>query len=51
MASGEPDAGEFTDQVPLVATLARDTVTVNAESYVVLRVIADNPGVWIMHCQ
>lgn len=51
MAAGDVDAGEFTDEVPLEPTLARDTVTVNANSYLVLRLIADNSGAWIMHCQ
>jgi FtsP/CotA-like multicopper oxidase with cupredoxin domain len=51
MAAGAPDAGDYTDDVPLQPTIIRDTVTVNAGSYLVLRVIAENPGVWIMHCQ
>ncbi|KAK3378566.1 multicopper oxidase like protein [Podospora didyma] len=28
----------------------RDTVTVNGNSYVVIRFKADNPGVWLFHC-
>ncbi|KAL5326337.1 hypothetical protein ACEPPN_004021 [Leptodophora sp. 'Broadleaf-Isolate-01'] len=28
----------------------RDTVSVNANSHVVLRFTADNPGVWLFHC-
>ncbi|GEQ72868.1 hypothetical protein JCM33374_g6556 [Metschnikowia sp. JCM 33374] len=30
--------------------LVRDTVYVNAQSYIVLRFKADNPGVWLFHC-
>lgn len=30
--------------------MRRDTVTVNANSYAVLRFQADNPGVWLFHC-
>lgn len=51
MAAGAPEAGDYTDDVPLQPTLIRDTVTVNSGSYLVLRVIAENPGVWIIHCQ
>lgn len=29
---------------------ARDTAVVNADSHIVLRYIADNPGAWIVHC-
>jgi hypothetical protein len=30
--------------------MRRDTVTVPAQSHVVIRFMADNPGVWILHC-
>lgn len=30
--------------------LRRDTFTVPAESHVVVRFRADNPGIWVMHC-
>lgn len=30
--------------------MQRDTVNVNANSYVVIRFTADNPGVWLFHC-
>lgn len=30
--------------------LIRDTVYVNAQSYIVMRFKADNPGVWFFHC-
>lgn len=29
---------------------SRDTVTVYGDSYVVIRFVADNPGVWLFHC-
>lgn len=28
----------------------RDTISVNANSYAVIRFKADNPGVWLFHC-
>lgn len=51
MAAGDCDSGPYTDDIELKPSLIRDTVTVNANSHVVLRVPAENPGVWIMHCQ
>lgn len=30
--------------------LRRDTLTVPAESHVVIRFRADNPGLWVLHC-
>lgn len=30
--------------------MRRDTFTVPAESHVVVRFRADNPGIWVMHC-
>lgn len=30
--------------------MRRDTVTVPAQSHVVLRFAADNPGLWALHC-
>lgn len=30
--------------------MRRDTIAVNAGSYVVIRYVADNPGVWLFHC-
>jgi len=34
----------------LVNPIRKDTVSVPAMGYVVLRVIADNPGLWLLHC-
>ncbi|KAK7956903.1 diphenol oxidase [Apiospora aurea] len=34
----------------LVNPMRRDTVTVPANSHVVLRFLADNPGMWALHC-
>lgn len=51
MAAGQPGDGPYQPEIPLAATLTRDTVTVNANSHVVLRYMADNPGTWLMHCQ
>lgn len=50
LAAGEPNAGDWANQQPLVPRLARDTVTVNLKSYLVLRMVANNPGAWILHC-
>lgn len=41
----DPAAANYFDPPPL-----RDTVTVAPHSYLVLRFVADNPGVWVMHC-
>ncbi len=41
----EHDSSKFSD-FPLV----RDTIVVPNHGYVVLRFIADNPGVWFFHC-
>ena len=30
--------------------LRRDTFTVPADSHVVIRFMADNPGIWVLHC-
>lgn len=30
--------------------MRRDTVTVPAQWHVVIRFVADNPGVWALHC-
>lgn len=34
----------------LANPLRRDTFTVPAESHVVIRFRADNPGIWVLHC-
>lgn len=41
MAAGQAGVGPYVDGTPLVATLARDTVTVNSNSYLVVRYIAE----------
>lgn len=55
---GEPDAGHYNltesfdeskayeNDYPMI----RDTVFVEGNSYLVIRFIADNPGVWFFHC-
>lgn len=52
MDAGLPNAGDFKPLPgkPLTSRYARDTATVNGNSYLVLRYVADNPGVWIVHC-
>ncbi|KAI1081367.1 putative ferroxidase [Whalleya microplaca] len=45
------DAGNWTGDSNINNTPpSRDTVDINANSYVVLRLIADNPGVFLLHC-
>ena len=41
MAAGMPGAGAYSDEIPLHATLARDTLTINPNSYLVVRYIAE----------
>lgn len=50
VAAGLAGDGDYKGQ-PLVATLPRDTGTINAQSYAVLRYLATNPGSWFVHCQ
>lgn len=40
MAHGAPGAGNYTADTPLGATLARDTLSVNSNSFIVLRTVA-----------
>ncbi|GAP83150.2 putative iron transport multicopper oxidase FET3 [Rosellinia necatrix] len=45
------NAGNWTGTKLVPATpVRRDTVAVFANSYVVLRIVADNPGVFLLHC-
>ena len=44
--SKEPRGGPFDTITPL----RKDTVYVPAFGYVVLRFLADNPGIWLLHC-
>ncbi|PRW33210.1 multicopper oxidase [Chlorella sorokiniana] len=51
MAQGLPNAGTWNPSIPLNPTpILRDTATVNEGSYMVLRFVASNRGVWIFHC-
>jgi FtsP/CotA-like multicopper oxidase with cupredoxin domain len=48
-----PSAGaysESTAKLNLVNPLFRDTATVNPNSYLVIQFVADNPGIWLLHC-
>ncbi|KAL1899946.1 hypothetical protein Cpir12675_001167 [Ceratocystis pirilliformis] len=46
-----PLAGENLDDIGLIQTpMRRDTVVVWPNGNVVLRFVADNPGVWFFHC-
>ena len=42
----KPPGGQYNLQNPL----KKDTVYVPAAGYVVLRIKADNPGLWLLHC-
>ncbi|KAL7422406.1 hypothetical protein Q5752_003052 [Cryptotrichosporon argae] len=37
-------------QLNLTSPLARDTLQIDANSYAVLRIVTDTPGVWGLHC-
>jgi iron transport multicopper oxidase len=51
MYAGLANSGPFDEtKQALKATVIRDTITVNANSTLVLRYVANNPGVWFMHC-
>lgn len=50
MARGEDDAGDYTGQPLDLGKLARDTETIELNSYIVLRFVVNNPGCWILHC-
>jgi iron transport multicopper oxidase len=41
---------DYTSSGFLGNPMQRDTVTVNSNSYVIIRFKADNPGVWLFHC-
>lgn len=43
-------SGVPSDAVDLSAAIKRDTATVEAFGWTLLRVVADNPGVWAFHC-
>jgi len=53
LQEAEPDAGEYNEAnatLNLVNPLYRDVATVNPNSFLVLQFIADNPGLWMLHC-
>jgi len=51
LAEAPPQTGDYdNDPLDLETPLVRDTVTVNAMSYLVIQFVANNPGVWFMHC-
>jgi len=48
-----PDAGDYNAanaDLNLVNPLYRDVATVNANSFLVIQFVADNPGLWMLHC-
>lgn len=53
MGRGRANAGMFNASSALrnvQTAILRDTVQVEAKSWAVLRFVADNPGVWMLHC-
>lgn len=51
MARGKQDDGPYHEGIAYDQTpVLRDTVSVEANSYIVVRFVANNPGVFIMHC-
>ncbi|WVZ98840.1 hypothetical protein U9M48_044217 [Paspalum notatum var. saurae] len=47
---GNYDASNDTAKYNLVDPVQRNTVSVPTAGWVAIRFVADNPGVWIMHC-
>ncbi|CAL4908547.1 unnamed protein product [Urochloa decumbens] len=47
---GNYDAANDTAKYNLVDPVQRNTVSVPTAGWVAIRFVADNPGVWIMHC-
>lgn len=47
---GNYDANNDTAKYNLVDPVKRNTISVPTAGWVAIRFIADNPGVWIMHC-
>jgi len=48
-----PDAGDYNAanaDLNLVNPLYRDVATVNPNSFLVIQFVADNPGLWMLHC-
>jgi len=53
LAIGAPLVGDFVAENTTLETvnpLRRDTASVNPQSWIYLRFVANNPGVWIFHC-
>ncbi|CAF1050223.1 unnamed protein product [Didymodactylos carnosus] len=53
IANGKTNDGDFNKKKVIFNTknpLRRDTVSINPNSYMVLRFVANNPGIWMMHC-
>ena len=50
MAAGKANDGPYTGQPLHTEPALRDTVDVQANSYLVLRFVANNPGLHIFHC-
>jgi iron transport multicopper oxidase len=53
LAMGNRSDGDYVPGMNVLNTVnpvKRDTVTANANSYLVLRFVADNPGIWFVHC-
>lgn len=48
-SSGYPDESLY-ENLNLVNPLRRDTVTMEAFGWVLVRVVLDNPGMWALHC-
>jgi iron transport multicopper oxidase len=51
VARSEENGGSFANNVTYPKSpMRRDTVLVQPLGYIVLRFVADNPGVWLFHC-
>jgi iron transport multicopper oxidase len=53
LAMGNRSDGDYVPgkhKLNTVNPVKRDTVTANANSFLVMRFVADNPGIWFVHC-
>lgn len=52
LGRGATNAGDYVESVDELNLngVRRDTIVVNAQSWLVFRFITDNPGVWFLHC-
>ncbi|CAG8764362.1 36177_t:CDS:2 [Gigaspora margarita] len=50
LGSGEVDTEPDYSKLNIYDPIRRDTATIPAEGWIVIRFVADNPGIWAFHC-